>query len=249
MALSPRGPCGAAVLLGALPALLIAGCHDENATCDPPAVTPFVTTDFVELGRISEISRFRSAAGHDYSDACESCRSMKHYFAPYDQYRNNDSLVVRSPVEGTIVGIDDEGHGASPPGKNKQVWIRSSSHRDYTFILFHLDLASSAIVEGKMLTAGERIGTARMYYPDLDEYAHDFDIAVRVHSGGNERYVSWFQTITDDLFVTYQARGVASRADLIIDESARDSDRLTCNGQQFNSTGLLPSWVTLTAPR
>ncbi|MBK6486858.1 MAG: hypothetical protein IPF98_08320 [Gemmatimonadetes bacterium] len=26
---------------------------------------------------------FRSAAGHDYSDVAEQCRSMKHYFQPY----------------------------------------------------------------------------------------------------------------------------------------------------------------------
>ena len=37
-----------------------------------------------ELDKIDKISKFRSGIGHDYWDDFENCRSMKHYFFPYD---------------------------------------------------------------------------------------------------------------------------------------------------------------------
>src|SRR5271157_4106095 len=51
---------------------------------DPNAhdLPTLVEADYIELPKIASISKFRSAAGHDYSDAFESCRSMKHYFRP-----------------------------------------------------------------------------------------------------------------------------------------------------------------------
>jgi hypothetical protein len=84
---------------------------DCSSLCDSVVVPVFVDADFMDLQKIAEISRFRSAAGHDYSDGCESCRSMKHYYAPYPAYRNNGVNNIYSPVAGTIVSITAEGHG------------------------------------------------------------------------------------------------------------------------------------------
>src|SRR4051812_45142711 len=55
-------------------------------------VPKFVNTNYIDMRKITRISKFRSAVGHDYSDATqfgpnddikgfgptESCRSMKH---------------------------------------------------------------------------------------------------------------------------------------------------------------------------
>jgi len=49
---------------------------------DSLGVPRFVATDYIESARIARVSRFRSGYGHDYSDAFESCRSMKHYYMP-----------------------------------------------------------------------------------------------------------------------------------------------------------------------
>jgi hypothetical protein len=213
--------------------------------CDPVTPPRFVSTDFTELAKIEEISLFRSSAGHDYSDACESCRSMKHYFAPYAAFLENGVVAVRSPVDGTVVEVSPEGHGASIGLENKQVRIRSAAHPRYTFILFHVDVASAAVTPGAYVLAGQLIGHARLVYPDLMEVAHDFDIAVRYHSLFGDRYVSWFDVMTDSLFLAYQARGVGSRSDLILTADQRDADPLTCMGETFTSTGMLPAWFVL----
>ncbi len=51
--------------------------------------------------------------------------------------------------------------------------------------------------------------------------------------------------MTDALFATYQARGVSSRDDLILDEAARDGDPLLCEGESITNRGALPAWVVL----
>ena len=217
---------------------------DCARACDAVVPTRFVGTDFTDLSLITEISLFRSSAGHDYSDDCEDCRSMKHYFSPYINYRNNGVVPVKSPVAGTIVSITAEGHGASPAGLNKQVRVRSSLHPEYTFLFFHTDLALGVAV-GNFVAAGDPLGTARMYYDDLFETAHDFDIAVRVHTFYGDRYVSWFDVVTDPLFAAYVTRGAIARSDFILSKAARDADPLACTGETFTSFGVLPAWFTL----
>jgi hypothetical protein len=49
---------------------------------DANGVPRFAESNCIELHKISRISKFRSGAGHDYSDDFETCRSMKHYFDP-----------------------------------------------------------------------------------------------------------------------------------------------------------------------
>ena len=47
---------------------------------DRDGVPKFITHTYIDLSYIREISRFRSGEGHSYTDAVETCRSMKHYF-------------------------------------------------------------------------------------------------------------------------------------------------------------------------
>jgi hypothetical protein len=46
----------------------------------------FITAPHVDLADIAFVSKFRSTAGHDFSDSFEICRSMKHYFHNTDHY-------------------------------------------------------------------------------------------------------------------------------------------------------------------
>jgi hypothetical protein len=248
---------------GAVVGLALAGAYtapDESGTftmvrtdplgcanaCQAPDVLRFVDVHFTQLDLIEEISLFRSSAGHEYVDGCESCRSMKHYYAPFAAHLANGVVPVRSPVAGQVVRVRAEGHGASVGLENKQVWIRSLLHPEYTFVLFHIDLASAAVTPGAMLAAGDPVGTARLVYPDIPEIAHDFDIAVRRWTPYGVRLVSWFDVVTDALFASYTARGATSRSDFVITRAARDADPLTCDaGGDFTSTGALPAWFVL----
>ena len=210
-----------------------------------PEIPRFVTHDFSDLNVIEQISRFRSGAGHDYSDEFESCRSMKHYYAPYARIRENGVIPIYSPVDGVVQGVQNEGHGSSEGLTNKQVRIRSTQHDRITFVLFHVDLASTAIRQGASVKAGERIGTARRFYPDLNEVAHSFDIAVYVDSPQSVKYISYMETLTDAVFDTYRKRGGDSRQTFIISEAERDADPLECDEQRFLTHGALSDWVKL----
>ena len=215
---------------------------------DQNGVPRFVERDFTELHKISEVSRLRSSAGHDYSDCVESCRSMKHYYYAFPSYRENQNLRVFSPVEGVVESIRDERHGSSEGLTNKQVWIQAVSHPAFMFILFHIALTSSDLGVGTPVQAGQLLGHAHLYYPDLDETAPGFDIAVQVSTPSGQRYVSYGDTMTDALFSQYSARGVSSRTDLIIDQAARDADPLTCDGETFLTYGTIDNWVILGPP-
>jgi len=227
---------------------LLTGCvlyYGNTFDIDTYGIPRFVRNDFTQLGKITKISRFRSAAGHDYSDDFESCRNMKHYYAPYDKYRVNNEIEIYSPVDGVIHSIIKEGHGASKGLINQQVRIQSSEYPAFVFVLFHIDLISLDISKGKKLQAGELIGHARMYYPDINDYGGSFDIAVWVNTPSGIRNISYFDTMADTLFSNYIARGAKSRDDFIISKEARDADPLTCDGQRFTSNGKLENWFTL----
>jgi len=107
---------------------------------------------------------------------------------------------------------------------NYQIRIRSDKYPAFLFVLFHIDPLSSEIVEGKSVKGGELIGYARMYYPDLDTYAANSDIGVQVTTPQGLRYISFFETMTDDLFQIYVNRGAGKRSDFIITKEERDAN-------------------------
>jgi hypothetical protein len=208
-------------------------------------IPKFVMKDFTQLSKIEKISKFRSGVGHDFSDGFESCRSMKHYYSVYGSYRLNNTVEICSPVAGDIVSISNDGHGASIGLNNKQVQIRPDKQPAFTIRIFHCDLASSAIVTGKKVKAGELLGYARLYYEDLNEYTDSFDIAVFVNTPSGRQLISYFDILENVVFDAYISRGAASRQDFIISKEARDADPLQCNGEWFADSGHLENWVIL----
>jgi len=97
-------------VLSLLAAAVMRCGEKENPTApsgfdlDKNPIPRFVRVNFIDVGRMARISRFRSAAGADYSDDVEHCRSMLHYFEPRGDL-DGQSLDMFSPVDGTIAGI------------------------------------------------------------------------------------------------------------------------------------------------
>lgn len=206
--------------------------------CNRSTASPyprFVSANYIELDAIERISLFRSAVGHDYWDHFESCRSMKHYFHPYN-HLDWAAIRIFSPVGGWISSISEEFLRDS----GSQVQIRSEQYPEYTFIIFHVAL-SPGIEEGSRVGAGMQIGThiGRMTTSD---------ITVGVDDRDGYHLVSFFDVMTNELFSEYVNRGVQRRSDFIITREQRDADPLTCDGETFTSFGHLPDWVTLSSP-
>jgi len=206
------------------------------------AVPQLATADFTDVATyIEDISLFRSAAGHDYSDSVESCRSMKHYFSPKLEERLNNNVPVFAPFAGTIVLLNTEWEGFVDDGVTDQrVFIRSESNPAVLTVLFHIDLMSSELVAGSSVSSGQQLGYARMVSDGST--THDFDIGAHINTTAGVRYVSYFELIESDIFSGYSSFG-ANRSDFIITEAERDADPLTCDGQTFTSFGSLWSWI------
>jgi hypothetical protein len=195
-------------------------------------IPQFVQSDYIESAKIERISRFRSGAGHDYSDDFESCRSMKHYFQPSNNV-NWASIQIRSPVAGTVSRLDQE----RSAGSGTQIRIKSSDFPAFYFILFHVQ-TNNPVSVGAFLSAGQLLGT----HVGMQTSS---DIAVGVNTPTGWKLISYFEVMTDSLFAMYQSRGMNSRTNAIISKEARDGDPLTCIGEAFQGPGTLPNWVTL----
>jgi len=202
---------------------------------DPTIIPKFINTNHIELDKISRISKFRSAAGHDYSDDYEHCRNMKHYYASYDSL-DWSTIKIFSPINGTVSTIFDEWAGT-------QVQINSDQHKNFTVIIFHVILLKPLKV-GDKLVAGQQLGT---HYGS--QTSSDIAVFQTIPNHPNydlRKMISYFDLMTDSLFQKYQQRGITSRSDLIITKEERDANPLTCNaGGFFTPSENEADWVIL----
>lgn len=207
-------------------ALLLGSAHPAGAAYDiaTRGVPQFVNTLHIELAKISSLSKFRSSAGHDYSDftqfsfgtdvlkdangKVEGCRSMKHYFVAPDS-----TVKIFSPVDGNVSSIREGWAG-------HQVEITSTAQPDFHFIIFHVKLGAPLTV-GEHLTEGQQLGT----HIGLETWS---DMAVWVQTPGGKHLISYFETLTDQAFTAFTARGITSRNQLIRTKEERDAQK-TCD--------------------
>lgn len=194
-------------------------------------VPRFVSQRHSSVANFRQISRFRSAAGHSYTDDVESCRSMKHYFSPKFGV-SAATIQIFAPVDGTVLAIDPE-----QSGFGLQLAIRPAVQPAFRLIIFHLTPGLPLRV-GDTITAGQLLGNH--FGTNTDS-----DIAVSVNSTEGYRLVSWFEVINDAVFDELRAAGIGSRDDMIISRAARDADPLSCNEGTFTTQGTIPSWVSL----
>jgi len=192
----------------------------------------FISKNYIELDRIDSISRYRSGAGHDYSDSYESCRSMKHYFRP--KYGTDWSTIkIFSPVNGVVSSSTPETIGGN------QVSITPFGMPAFNVTLFHVNL-SQPLTIGDTLRSGQQIGTHTGNQTTSD-------IAIQIAAPNNTyQRVSFFDVMTDKLFSCFMSKGIMTRDALIIPKADRDADPLLpCNGNQFFYQGTINNWVPL----
>ena len=215
------------------------GCSDQSENpeeksdiwdIDKNGIPKFVDTEYIELGKIYRISKFRSSVGHDYSDAFEECRSMKHYFEPKSDV-DWSTIKIYSPVTGKITRVDQEWAGT-------KLEIVSEERPAFRFSVFHIITAKEYKVDDSVIS-GEQLGTHAGNQTMSD-------IAVLVNDPTRQgRMISYFDVMTDALFDAYVDRGAATREDFIISKTLRDANPLTCNGDVFTPGDQLENWFTL----
>ena len=77
----------------------------------------FITASHVNISDIAYVSKFRSSAGHDFSDSFEVCCSMKHYFIPIDYFGTRFTQPIYSPVDGVVLYLSEPTGGYSDDWK------------------------------------------------------------------------------------------------------------------------------------
>jgi hypothetical protein len=214
-------------------------CSDESENpeetsdiwdIDKDGIPKFVTINYIELDKIYRISKFRSSIGHDYSDAFEDCRSMKHYFEPKSDL-DWSTIKIFCPIAGKITRVDEEWAGT-------KIEIESKDYPAFRFSIFHILKAKEYKIDDEVV-AGEQLGT------HIGSQTTS-DIAVIVNDPTKQgRMVSYIETLTDEIFDAYINRGVESRDELIISKALRDANPLTCEGDTFTSGDTLENWVVL----
>ena len=197
---------------------------------DKDGIPRFVIFNYIELDKINRISKFRSSQGHDYSDAFEHCRSMKHYYEPKGTV-DWTSIKIYSPVTGKLTRVEEEWAGT-------KLEIASDDYPAFRFSVFHINLSKQRNLDEQVM-AGELLGT----HIGLETWS---DISVIVNDPTRQgRMVSYFDVMTDAVFNEYRNRGVNSREDLIIPKTVRDANPLTCSGDTFMGIDTIENWVIL----
>lgn len=205
---------------------------------NPDNPPKFIQADFVELNKVFMVSKFRSGMGHDFSvGSGEFCRSMKHYFTSIDanqpDYKTlgggdktkypmptlENDVKIFSPVDGTLKFLDSD-----DVAFNHEIQIVPDSYPSITIRLMHVQNAPD-IREGKV-NAGQLIG--------LVLANQSFDLAIETQRSGINKtgFISYFAALPDEIFAKYQARGVASREDLIISKEYRDAHPFGCHDKE-----------------
>ena len=209
-------PAFCCISMSVVSLVVLAGCD----TREPPEAidsSRFITVPVHDPTAIARISRFRSSVGHDFSDDSETCRSMKHYFAPPDG-ADWSALEIRAPFSGRVVAVESEWAG-------DKVELMPDSAPEFRLTIFHVvrdpDVRSDAKVR-----AGDRLGrhAGRQTMSDVAVWS--------VPAGGLLRLVSYFDLLSDDAFGAYRAVGIESRALAIIDRGLRDAAPLNCGADE-----------------
>ena len=193
------------------------------------SIPRFVSVDYIDLTKISRITKFRSGEGHDYSDDFEKNRSMKHYYMPKEDI-DWTTVQITAPVTGKIIRIDEEWAGT-------KVEIQSEEYPSLSFALFHIKLLKP-LKNGDTVKAGQILG----HHIGKQTFS---DIAVTMNTEKGRQLLSYFDVMTDSLFSAYQERGLKLREDAIISKEARDRDPLSNGSGQFTNRGTINNWVIL----
>ena len=201
----------------------ITGTSEAAYDIDTRGVPKFVNVNYIELAKITRLSKFRSMAGHNYSDnsqfgpngykdstnRIEQSTSMKHYFIAPDA-----TVKIVSPVAGSVSTIR-----VGPLGST--VEIQPDSQPDFSIGIFHVELTTPLAI-GQHVSEGQPLG----HHTGTETWS---DMSVWVQTPRGKHLISYFETLTDAVFAQFLARGVPSRASLIRTKAERAADPNVCS--------------------
>ncbi|MSU24390.1 MAG: hypothetical protein EXS32_11275 [Opitutus sp.] len=226
-----------------------------------PGLAPgiFTTHVYVEPSYLTAISKYRSVAGHPFSDNYEKPeRSLKNYFEPRRSLLGKPpSIPVYAPATGTIFAVTPEGNLlASGQPRGYQISLSPDGYPAFEIRLFHVAVAPT-VRAGMHVTAGDALGFANV------QEGIDFDWAVGAMwnapplydmNGGNQvpkapgyRLVSPFDVMNDETFANYAPYGVTDRSAFVVPLAYRETHPTAASGGDLSNFDDV-EFVTLQPP-
>lgn len=183
----------------------------------------WITVNPVDLSHVTEMSQFRSCAGHDFSglnikDQTEKDRSMKHYIVTDIPWTNAGAISGYAPFAGTVTIAKEE----SGIGDQMKIY---NSKIGWSFILFHV---KSLVANNTKVTAGQKIATwpgdhtAKLIQNATPTVSFDFAL-VSAYDVKESPLVHMTPTVANQ----YAAKGFTAST-LILEKATRDAK--PCNG-------------------
>lgn len=202
-----------------------------------------ITTSPVDISQISQISKFRSCFGHNFSAAdtdgvVESDRSMKHYFQVVSSLSGYDKVKIVAPFDGIVVMADSSLD--APFGW--QMAVSPAANPTQEMVIFHIDPAPGIGVNSK-IKAGQLLGYT--HPPD----GLTFDIAYGWPVGNHpipQTLDSLFNHMSKSVLAQYAQRGLTP-ANAVISKAQRDAQPCDYPNGQIGSplAGSPDNWVVL----
>ena len=205
------------------PSLYTTECDLE---LDPFAPVPqIVTSHYVPLAQVQQVSRFRSGAGHSFTDDFETCSSMKHYFRFFPSL-DWTQVPVFSPFDGVIAMLSPETLETGAPAGH-QIWVVSRQNPAYVVLIFHADPLPG-------LRVGDVVGSGEQIAKHTGNHTWS-DISFEAITTGGMRNMSYLAAMPPELFDDFQARGASSIDDFIYTPEYRAQNPIQCSGESFVS--------------
>lgn len=223
------------------------------------APPPKIVSNFMDINKIRQVSKYRSCAGHNVvpQDEREGKRNMKHYIEVYPQLRKEDTVELYAPYDGFIAVIradmkdllegeiwiaPDRGILSVLPPFN--LWMLSFEHM----------MPRKDLKVGSKVKAGELVGYASFLVAERTEPTFDVIYATM---GPNMRKIdNWnspfgnldsiFNHMSDEVLAQYEKRGI-TKEKIILSKEERDNSPCTYRGDgpYFENIDNSSNWVVL----
>jgi len=202
---------------------------------------PLLVANFVDLDKITRISKYRSCTGHVTvpQNEQENKRSMKHYFEVKPEYVGTDAVKIYSPYDGYVSVIRSE----PGSGLEGELWIVPKRALPmlppfgvWQFSVQHIIIKKDFRL-GSEVKAGEIIGYAAI--PKSNRAT--FDIVYAKQGLIPKKIDNWsspfadldsvFNHMSEEAFANYQQKGITSKEMLLISKEERDNKPCQYEGQ------------------
>jgi hypothetical protein len=218
-----------------------------NESLKPPGLV----ANFVDLNKVSRVSKFRSCTGHSTvpQDGREMKRNMKHYITLYPEYKKENSVEIFSPYDGYVALIMNEEIWVAPQRKSI---LNILPINQWMFSVIHVK-PKEGLGIGSKVKAGELIGYGTfLQYPEFDP---SFDAVYGTMGIPPKRIDNWnspygkldsiFNHMSTEVLAEYEQKGL-TRESTILSKEERDNNPCTYRdaGPYFENSGS-NDWVEL----